>query len=142
MTPYDGPKRVRKPRDYRKMWQAIGGVCPNCGQGKIFRGIWKVNETCATCGVRFERDAGAWLGALVIAYTAGILAVLLVGAVTIVAWGLYQSLEWVLITAGTLTIVLLYRPIKGFWIWSMWAAGIVLRDDEVVDPGGPRSSGS
>lgn len=121
------------------MWQAVRGICPNCGRGQIFRGIWAVNETCARCGVRFERDSGAWLGALVIAYTAGILAVLLVAAVTIVAWGLYANLEWVLIATGLVTVLMLYRPIKGFWVWSLWAAGVVVRDDEVVDPGGPRS---
>lgn len=122
------------------MLAGIRGICPNCGKGRIFRGIWAVRATCESCGVRFERDAGAWLGALVIAYTAGIVAVLLVAAVTIVPWGLYQGLEWVLIGTGTLTILLLYRPIKGFWIWSLWAAGAVKRDDEVVDPGGPRPS--
>lgn len=139
MTPARDKRQPRRPPDYGKMWRAVLGTCPNCDEGEIFRGVWKVNETCAVCDVRFERDSGAWLGALVIAYTAGILAVLLAGAITIIAWGLYQGLEWVLIAAGTLTIVLLYRPIKGFWIWSMWRAGIVLRDDEVVDPGGPRS---
>lgn len=121
------------------MWQATRGVCPHCGEGWIFRGIWSVRETCESCGVRFERDSGAWLGALVIAYTAGIVAVLVVGAATIVLWGLYQGIEWALIAAGLVTILLLYRPIKGFWIWSLWVAGSVKRDDEVVDAGGPRN---
>lgn len=140
MNGAEGGQRTHRPRDTKKVVQAILGVCPNCGEGKIFRGVWKVNETCSVCGVRFERDSGAWLGALVIAYAAGILAVLVVAAITIVLWGLYPGLEWVLVATGTLSIVLLYRPIKGFWIWSMWAAGIVLRDDEAVDAGGPRES--
>lgn len=133
------PRGARRPRDAKTMFRAIRGICPNCGEGGFFTGIWGVKPTCEVCGVRYERDTGAWLGALVIAYTAGILAVLLVAGVTIAIWGLYDSLEWVLIATGVLTILLLYRPIKGFWVWSMWAAGLVLRDDEVVDPGGPRT---
>ena len=83
-----------------------------------------------------DADTGAWLGALVIAYTAGILAVLLVAGVSIAIWGLYDSLEWVLVATGVLTILLLYRPIKGWWLWWLWAAGFVHRDGE--DENAPR----
>jgi uncharacterized protein (DUF983 family) len=38
--------------------------CPNCGQGKVFRSYFKLNESCSVCGFRFEREPGYWVGAL------------------------------------------------------------------------------
>lgn len=125
---YDGRLSDRK-----AMLRSTFGRCPNCGKGALFQGLYKVRATCASCGVRFERDSGAWLGAMVVAYGLAILAVIIVAAVTIISWGLYQGLEWVLVGTGVVSVLLLYRPVKGFWIWSMWAAGLVLRDDEFAD---------
>lgn len=121
---YDG-----RASDRRAMWRATFGRCPQCGT-PMFRSLWGLYEKCSGCGVRFERDTGSWLGAMVIAYTIAIVAIVLVGAVTIALWGLYQGLELVLVGTGVVTTALAYRPVKGFWVWSMWAAGIVKTDDE------------
>lgn len=115
--------------DRRAMLRSTFGRCPNCGGAGLFEGLYKVRETCPSCGVRFERDSGAWLGAMVVAYTLAVVAVVLVAAITIVQWGLYQGLEWVLVGTGVMSVLLLYRPVKGFWVWSMWAAGLVMTDD-------------
>jgi len=33
--------------------------CPRCGQGKLFKGLLTVNETCAVCGLNLSpHDAG------------------------------------------------------------------------------------
>jgi uncharacterized protein (DUF983 family) len=125
---YDGRLSDRK-----AMVRSTLGRCPNCGQGGLFQGLYKLKATCDSCGVRFERDSGAWLGAMVVAYGLAILAVIIVAAVTIILWGLYQGLEWVLVGTGIASVLLLYRPVKGFWVWSMWAAGLVIRDDEFAD---------
>ncbi len=41
-------------RPFRPTWPAIlngmKGRCPNCGQGKLFRGYLKVADTCDQCG--------------------------------------------------------------------------------------------
>lgn len=116
--------------DRRAMLRSTLGRCPNCGNAPLFKGLYKVRETCPECGVRFERDSGAWLGAMVVAYSLAVLAVIIVAAITIIRWGLYPGLEWVLVGTGVVAVLLLYRPVKGFWIWSMWAAGLVVRDDE------------
>ena len=115
--------------DRRAMWRGVRGRCPNCGT-PMFRSLWGLYRECQGCGVRFERDTGAWLGAMVIAYAIAIVAIIVVGAVTIALWGLYQGLEVVLIGTGVVGVALAYRPVKGFWVWSMWAAGLVTTDDE------------
>ena len=36
--------------------------CPHCGQGRLFAGRWTHLETCATCGLVYERNPGdTWL---------------------------------------------------------------------------------
>ena len=42
--------------------------CPRCLLGNVFRGMFAMNENCPVCGLRFEREAGYFLGALYISY--------------------------------------------------------------------------
>src|SRR5437764_919989 len=47
--------------------------CPRCRTGKIFRGsaflgFPKMNERCPVCQLRFEREAGYFLGAMYVSY--------------------------------------------------------------------------
>lgn len=112
------------------MLRAMAGRCPACGEGGVFVSLYRVRPTCLRCGVRYERDVGSWLGAMVVAYVVAIVFVLAVAAVAIANFGLFRGLEWVLIGAGFVTVVFAYRPAKGWWLWWMWAAGFVTRDGE------------
>ncbi len=125
-----GPARNGRWTDFGAMWQATRGRCPNCGGDGVFTSLWGVGATCPTCGVRFERESGAWLGAWVLAYTVAIVILAIEAGALILAFGLFPGLEWVLVGSGILAVVLLYRPIKGWWLWWMWAAGFVKRDGE------------
>ncbi len=42
--------------------------CPRCFTGKVFRGIVDMNERCAVCGLRFEREQGYFTGAMYVSY--------------------------------------------------------------------------
>ena len=46
--------------------RAFGRHCPYCGGPDIFRGWFALREHCPTCGVRFEREDGYFLGAYAI----------------------------------------------------------------------------
>lgn len=116
--------------DLPRAFAAMGGRCPNCSQGRIFKGLWRPHETCLVCGVRFERDQGAWLGAMVVSYAFAIVILLMLATFLILRWGLFPGLEWVLVGAGVASVVLLYRPSKGLWTWWMWGAGFLVTDDE------------
>lgn len=124
------PERSARWRDWGAMWGAVGGRCPSCGAPGAFSGLWKLRERCAVCGVRFESESGSWLGAWVLTYVAATLALVALAAVLIVRYGLFVGLEWVLGAAGALFVVLLYRPVKGWWLWWQWAAGFVTRDED------------
>jgi uncharacterized protein (DUF983 family) len=42
--------------------RAIARKCPYCGRPGIFSGYFALREHCPTCGVRFEREQGYFLG--------------------------------------------------------------------------------
>jgi uncharacterized protein (DUF983 family) len=117
------------------MLAAVRGRCPNCREGQAVRGLSRVAPSCPVCGVRFERDPGSWLGAAVLAYTIGVLAVAVVGAVLVARRGLFVGLEWWLVATAVVSVLLVYRPVKGWWLWVMWAAGWVHRDREDPEAG-------
>jgi uncharacterized protein (DUF983 family) len=48
------------------------GVCPRCRQGRIFQGLMRMNPTCSSCELIFEREAGYFLGAMVVSYAISI----------------------------------------------------------------------
>ncbi len=50
--------------------------CPRCGQGRIFRGWFTMNDRCPACGRLFNRAPGYLLGSIYINY--GLTALLVV----------------------------------------------------------------
>jgi uncharacterized protein (DUF983 family) len=43
-------------------------VCPRCGRGKLFLGLFKMHAACAHCNLRYEREPGYFLGSTYINY--------------------------------------------------------------------------
>jgi len=46
----------------RPLW----GRCPACGRGRLFKGFYDLNTTCASCGARFHQDGSPTVGAMLI----------------------------------------------------------------------------
>ena len=111
--------------------RAGGGRAPT----GAFAGPFRLRAACRGCGVVFERDGGSWLGATVLAYGAAVLAMGLFALLTVPGRGLYRGLELGLIATATITVLVAYRPIKGWWLWVTWAAGWVHRDGEDAERG-------
>lgn len=55
--------------------------CPRCGGNGIFRSFGELHPECPTCGLRFEREQGYWVGAMIVntMVTFGLLLLVLVG---------------------------------------------------------------
>jgi uncharacterized protein (DUF983 family) len=94
--------------------------CPRCGQGKLFRRWFNFPKKCPRCGLRFEREEGAFLGSLTINYGVTGLAffALLVGWM-IVSQG---RVRWVPLILASIAVVigvpLLFYPFAK----TLWAA--------------------
>lgn len=83
--------------------------CPRCRVGSIFRssifrGLPKMYERCAVCGLKFEREPGYFLGAMYISYG------LALGTITVLAVGLWAGTGWP-ITKVVLWAVGLFLPL-------------------------------
>lgn len=46
--------------------RALTRRCPYCGAGHIFQGWFALRDRCPTCGTKFEREEGYFLGAYAI----------------------------------------------------------------------------
>ena len=44
--------------------------CPRCGHGSLYGKPFNMNEHCESCGLKFEREQGYFIGAIYINYAA------------------------------------------------------------------------
>ena len=104
--------------------------CPNCGQAKLYAGIFQIRPktTCDSCEVRFERDAGNWLMPTAIAYALGAIFAAVLGFFLVKEHGFFAGLEWVLILATLSFVAVIYKSTKSLWIWMLWVMGQVKVD--------------
>ena len=105
--------------------------CPNCEQGHMFDGLFKMNETCPICEVRFERAEGESIGGMM--FTLGLAEVLALAGyfITHAMWGLSVTTQ--LIIWGLFSIVfciLFYRNGRGTWVGIVYLSGNVYKDGE------------
>jgi uncharacterized protein (DUF983 family) len=50
----------------RMVARGLAKRCPLCGARRLFRGWYRLHETCPGCGYRFERESGYWVGAIIV----------------------------------------------------------------------------
>ena len=67
-----------------RLWRALRKRCARCGERGIFRTYFRLHERCPTCGYKFERDQGAWMGVYLLNYAA-----VSVVIVALIAWYVY-----------------------------------------------------
>jgi uncharacterized protein (DUF983 family) len=112
-------------------------LCPRCRIGRIFRssifrGFPAMRETCLVCGLKFEREEGYFVGAMLIDYGLGLA---IVGAIGVVVWYLTR---WPLDKAAIVAF-LIFLPIiptltrfgRVLWIYL----------DQAIEPSDDRSNG-
>lgn len=98
--------------------------CPHCFQGKIFSGIWKMNERCPVCGIVYEREQGFFMNAIFFGYILGFIAVL---PLNIWLYIIEAPPIWFLI--GTIGLLTLISPIVFRYSRALW-----MHLDEMLDP--------
>lgn len=93
--------------------------CPNCGQSGVFEGWMRLAASCPQCGLRYEREEGYWLGAILINTAATIGAF---GAGTII-WAIatWPDPPWGLMTAvgigfNLIAPIVFYPFSKTLWV--------------------------
>lgn len=102
-----------------RFWRTIGRAlrlrCPVCGQGRLFRGWFAMEDRCPSCGLDLKREQGYYVGAMYINY--GVTAMVMLGIGIPLAMrnlSLFQ-ISW------PLALFALVFPINFFrWSKSLW----------------------
>jgi uncharacterized protein (DUF983 family) len=107
--------------------------CPRCRAGKIFRGAIfrgfpKMYERCAVCDLKFEREAGYFLGAMYISYglALGMIAIFAALLWSVTSWSIVKDVSWA---------CLLFLPFAPWLTLSARVLWIYL--DQTLDPERP-----
>jgi uncharacterized protein (DUF983 family) len=50
------------------LWALLRQRCPRCHKGRMFRGLFQMNDPCPECGLLFQREEGYFLGAMYVSY--------------------------------------------------------------------------
>lgn len=102
--------------------------CPRCGGGRLFNSWFVLRERCPTCGLRFEREEGFWLGGYVINFVTGEIGLLVLLIVLIAAEANASQVNvWAFLIVGL--VLAIVGPAVTFpfsrTIWS--AADLIMR---------------
>ena len=95
--------------------------CPNCGAGTLLGRWLRVKDQCSRCGLRFEREPGFFLGALVFNYTATAV-VTLFPLLILVFTGRVSMWTALLIAAVSAVVfpILFYPTSKSLWLMTYY----------------------
>lgn len=101
--------------------------CPQCHEGPIMRYLIKLNEECEVCGYRFEREPGAFTGALYLNLT-------LVGLSTFPFFCLLliPTMDVFSVAVLTLTWVLMTSPFTLRFSKILWAKLLFKQSKKVL----------
>jgi uncharacterized protein (DUF983 family) len=109
-----GPTRTSYPT---VLWRAWRLRCPRCGREKLFKNLIGMHRQCASCGLRYEREPGYFLGSIYINY--GLTALLVtVGYLPLAASGVV-SLEaalWIVAAFAVVFPIWFFRYARSLWL--------------------------
>lgn len=108
--------------------------CPWCGGRRVFTSWFELRPACPSCGYRFEREEGYWVGAMVVVM--GLIEVvfglLMVGVIGLT----YPDVPWAPLLAVGLALMIVV-PILGYPLAKLlWVAIDLLvhhRDGQLPD---------
>jgi uncharacterized protein (DUF983 family) len=112
----------------RRGWDTLRAIvrqrCPRCRTGRIFRGLFAMNDPCPTCGLLFEREEGYFLGAMYIGY--GLSSVILIAFYVVLAWLLPSWSSYAIALAAVVPylplVPVVFRYSRVLWIYfERWA---------------------
>jgi len=109
-------------RVLRALGRAIRLRCPRCGETPLFTGWFRMAESCALCGLRFERAQGYFVGAIYINYA--VTTLIAVGGFFLLWVGLGLSTRAQLLVLVPIVVLFplwFFRYSRSFWLALEWS---------------------
>lgn len=107
------------------LWRAVRRRCPACGRAPIFRGWFRMHETCTQCGRLFNRDPGYMLGSIYFNYG--------VTAMIVLAAYMFFFFSELLTPKQALWVLTAFSVIFPLWFFR-FARALWMAFDELFDP--------
>jgi uncharacterized protein (DUF983 family) len=109
------------------LWTILGRTlrlrCPRCGQGKLFHGYLRMPRECESCGLKFEREPGYFLGSIYFNY--GVTALFVTVAVLLLMIFTKVSERTLLLSLGAFCVLFpmwFFRYARALWMaWDHFA---------------------
>ena len=99
--------------------------CPRCGNSKLFAGWFQMRQQCESCGLKYERAPGYFLGSIYFNYgVTAMLVTILYFACYFGEWIPAQYLLWSMATFSFVFPVWFFRYARSLWVGM----------DQYVDP--------
>lgn len=106
------------------IYSTVANRCPRCHEGKVFEndnpysftdGL-KMNKTCSSCGLKYEKETGFFYGAMYVSYAlqAGLFITLY--TLDMFFWNL-KALTLVSIVIGAIVVLI---PVTFRWSRTLW----------------------
>ena len=113
---YDRPEKRVLPELIDIFGRGLRLLCPCCAHGRLFKTLFQLNDQCAACGERFEREPGQWFGAVYVN-------ILLTCVLTFAGFTIMRTFTsmamthqlWIWIPVAVLAPVALHRHSHGLW---------------------------
>jgi uncharacterized protein (DUF983 family) len=90
--------------------------CPRCEKGNMFQGIFKMNETCPHCQLKFEREEGYYSMAIVFA---NFLYALVVAPTLLTMTTLNEPVWDIVLILGSFSLIsipIIFRAARSIWL--------------------------
>jgi uncharacterized protein (DUF983 family) len=112
-------------------WRTVGRglrlCCPNCGCRGLFRGFFRMADTCRSCGLDLRREQGYYIGAMYISYGITAAVELAVG-IPLVDQVPLATLTWPLAIFSLLFPLWFFRYSRSLWLgMDLYLTGLVPR---------------
>lgn len=106
------------------LWRGIRRRWPRCGRGRLFTGFFTLRSECPGCRLRFEREEGYWVGAMIvnIAVTEVLFGVVLIGGILL--W--WPDVRWGVLAIAAIAINAIVPVVFYPWSKTIWMALDVL----------------
>ena len=102
-------------------------MCPRCRSARmfrssVFRGFPKMHQRCTSCGLKFEREPGYFLGAMYISYALSLTAIVLLAVLLwlVTRWSIMRVTVWAILLFLPLAPALTLFS-RVLWMYLDWA---------------------
>jgi uncharacterized protein (DUF983 family) len=91
--------------------------CPSCGQGSLYKSVFKMEKECSHCEMIFEREHGYFVGAIYINVVA---TELLLGIIYftyfLISPSSHQSIDSIMVVLALILPAIFYHHARSLWL--------------------------